>query len=62
MVKEKEEATNTKRTPVFLSEPQIAWLKKQPEGISGTIRGLITEAVNLENLKKSVKKSVKKRK
>lgn len=46
----------TKRTAVFLPDDQIEWLKGKPKGISSTIRALITEAMNLEMLARSVKK------
>jgi|GEM_PF-3185315 len=56
---EKQKA-GTSRIGVFLPEDQIAWLKGKPKGISSTIRALILEAMNLENLAKSVKKKGKK--
>jgi hypothetical protein len=46
----------TKSTPVWLDEEQREWLRKRPQGISGTIRSLVFEAMNLENLARSVKK------
>ena len=46
----------TKAVSVWLDPEQEAWLKIQPKGISITVRALVTEAINLENLVKSVKK------
>jgi len=46
----------TRRTAVFLPDDQIEWLKAKPKGIPSTIRALITETMNLENLARSVKK------
>jgi hypothetical protein len=47
----------TKATPVFLDEEQREWLRQQPSGISGKVRALVFEAMNLDNLAKSVKRS-----
>ena len=47
----------TKATPVFLDEAQREWLRQQPSGISGKVRALVFEAMNLDNLAKSLKKS-----
>lgn len=49
----------TKAVPVWLNPEQEAWLKNQPAGISVTVRSLVTEAMNLERLVKSVKKRKK---
>lgn len=46
----------TTKLNVWLSPEQIAWLKKDKEGPSAAVRALITEAMNMENLAKSVKK------
>lgn len=46
----------TKAVSVWLDPEQEAWLKNQPKGISVTVRNMVTEAMNLENLLKSVKK------
>lgn len=46
----------TKPVSVWLDPEQEAWLKNQPKGISVTVRTLVTEAMNLENLARSVKK------
>ena len=40
---------------VFLSPEQIAWLETDKGGPSAAVRALITEAMNLDNLQKSVK-------
>ncbi|MGZ4807984.1 MAG: hypothetical protein ACXVJT_09135 [Thermoanaerobaculia bacterium] len=40
---------------VSLPPEQIAWLKKDKGGPSAAVRALITEAMNMENLAKSVK-------
>lgn len=55
-MKKSRKKEKSKPTPVWLEEEQRAWLSKRPQGISGTIRGLVFEAMNLENLAKSVKK------
>ena len=44
------------RISVSLPDDQILWLKTRRDGISGTLRALVFEAMNLENLKKSVGK------
>lgn len=49
----------TKAVPVWLDPEQEAWLKNQPAGISVTVRSLVTEAMNLDRLVKSVKKRKK---
>lgn len=54
--------TKKKSTPVFLDEEQVLWLKAQVSGISGTVRALVFEAMNLDNLRKSVKKRKTKKK
>lgn len=46
----------TTKVNVWLSPEQIDWLKKDKEGPSAAVRALITEAINMENLAKSVKK------
>jgi hypothetical protein len=40
---------------VWLSPEQVAWLKSDKGGPSAAVRALITEAMNLDNLRKSVK-------
>lgn len=49
-------ARKTKPVSVWLNPDQEAWLKNQPKGISVAVRSLITEAMNLELLARSVKK------
>ncbi|HVT05599.1 MAG TPA: hypothetical protein VHL58_19750 [Thermoanaerobaculia bacterium] len=44
------------RISVSLPDEQILWLKTRKEGLSGTLRTLVFEAMNLDNLKKSVAK------
>ena len=51
---------STQKLNVWLTAEQIAWLKKDPDGPSAAVRALITEAVGLENLAKSVKTKKKK--
>ena len=46
---------------VSLPPEQIEWLKKDKGGPSAAVRALITEAMNMENLAKSVKKGRKKK-
>ena len=54
--------TKKKSTPVFLDEGQVLWLKAQASGISGTIRALVFEAMNLDNLRKSVSRKTRSQK
>lgn len=49
----------TKAVSVWLDPEQESWLKNQPKGISVMVRTLVTEAMNLENLARSVKKRKK---
>lgn len=51
----RQEETGT-RISISLPPSQIEWLREQPAGISGTLRALVTEAVAMDNLRKSVKK------
>ena len=55
-VKDPEEKRGTRRLPIFLTEEQIAWLKKDKQGASAAVRALIAEAMAMENLAKSVAK------
>lgn len=48
-------APPTQKLNVWLPEEQIEWLKSDREGASAAVRALITEAMQLENLAKSVK-------
>lgn len=50
----------TEKVIVWLKPEQAAWLRSKG-GISDTVRGLITEAVNMENLAKSVRAPKKKK-
>jgi hypothetical protein len=52
---------NTKKLNVWLPPDQIDWLKDKG-GASAAVRALITEAINMENLAKSVKSGPKKKK
>ena len=49
----------TERIAVWLTPEQIEWLKTK-QNSSETVRAAVTEAMNLERLKESVKKSAKK--
>jgi hypothetical protein len=49
---------NTKKLNVWLPPDQIEWLKEKG-GASAAVRALITEAINMENLAKSVRKKKK---
>ena len=57
---EEKPARNTRKLNVWLTAEQIAWLKKDKDGASAAVRALITEAVGLENLVKSLKSRKKK--
>lgn len=57
---EEKPARNTQKLNVWLTTEQIAWLKKDKDGASAAVRALITEAVGLENLAKSLKGRKKK--
>ncbi len=50
----------TERVNIWLPPDQLAWLKSK-KNISETVRALITEAMNMENLVRSVGKPKKKR-
>jgi hypothetical protein len=52
--KDPEQKRGTRRIPIFLSEEQIAWLKRDKDGASAAVRALITEAMAMENLARSV--------
>lgn len=49
-------ARKTRPVSVWLDPDQEAWLKNQPKGISVSVRSLVSEAMNLEMLARSVKK------
>lgn len=51
----------TQKLNVWLSPEQIEFLKSDKGGPSAAVRALITEAINLQNLAKSVKSGSKKR-
>ncbi|HEY3056131.1 MAG TPA: hypothetical protein VGK31_09405 [Thermoanaerobaculia bacterium] len=51
----------TQKLNVWLSPEQIEWLKSDKGGPSAAVRALITEAINLDNLRKSVKGGKRKR-
>ena len=51
----------TQKVNVWLSPQQIEWIKSDKEGASAAVRALITEAMNMENLAKSVKSGKKSR-
>lgn len=44
-----------KRISISLPPDQIEWLQEQKAGISGTLRGLVTEAMELANLQKAAR-------
>jgi hypothetical protein len=44
-----------KRISVSLPPEQIDWLQERKPGISGSIRALIAEAMEMENLQKAAK-------
>jgi hypothetical protein len=46
----------TQKLNVWLTPEQVEWLKKDKEGPSAAVRALITEAINMERLAKSVGK------
>jgi hypothetical protein len=48
----------TEKVNIFLPPDQMEWLKAK-KNLSETVRALITEAMQLENLAKSVKKKKK---
>jgi hypothetical protein len=50
----------TQKLNVWLSPEQIDWLKSDKGGPSAAVRALITEAINLQNLARSVKSAGKK--
>jgi hypothetical protein len=58
---EEKPARNTQKLNVWLTADQIAWLKKDKEGASPPVRALITQAIGLENLARSVASRKKKR-
>ena len=45
-----------KRISVSLPPEQIEWLQGQKAGISGTLRGLVTEAMELANLQEAARR------
>ena len=47
-------ARKTERVNVWLTPEQVAWLKSK-ENLSETVRAMVTEAMNLDRLKASVK-------
>lgn len=51
----------TQKLNVWLSPEQIEFLKSDKGGPSAAVRALIVEAINLQNLAKSVKRGAKKR-
>jgi len=48
----------TERVAVWLTPPQVAWIKSK-KNASETMRALVTEAMNLELLKESVKRGAR---
>jgi len=59
-IDETDKTGKTAKLNVWLKPEQIAWLKQDKAGASAAVRALITEAMNLENLAKSVKGRKKK--
>jgi len=47
-------ARKTERVNVWLTPEQVAWLKTK-ENLSETVRAMVTEAMNLDRLKASLK-------
>ena len=47
-------ARKTERVNVWLTPEQVAWLKSK-ENLSETVRAMVTEAMNLDRLKASLK-------
>ena len=58
---EEQPGRKTQKLNVWLSPEQIEFLKSDEGGPSAAVRALITEAINLQNLAKSVKSGAKKR-
>lgn len=54
-------ARKTEKVNVWLTPEQVAWLKSK-ENLSETIRAMVTEAMNLDRLRASVKQGGKKKK
>jgi hypothetical protein len=52
------EKKKTERVAVFLTPDQLAWLKSK-KNVSETMRALVTEAMNLDLLKQSVKQAAR---
>ena len=50
----------TERVAVWLTPDQVAWLKTK-KNLSETVRAMVTEAMNMDALAKSVKQGKKKR-
>jgi hypothetical protein len=49
----------SQKVNVWLLPEHIEWLKKDKDGASAAVRALIMEAMNMENLARSVKKKKK---
>jgi hypothetical protein len=49
----------TQKVNVWVLPDQAEWLKKEKGGASAAVRALVTEAMNMERLKLSVKKKKK---
>jgi hypothetical protein len=58
---EEKPARKTQKLNVWLPPEQIEWLKEDKGGASAAVRALISEAINLQNLAKSVKSGKKKK-
>ncbi len=58
---EQKPGRKTQKLNVWLSPEQIEFLKSDKGGPSAAVRALITEAINLQNLAKSVKSGAKKK-
>jgi len=58
MATKKTDDAKTQRINVWLTPNQVEWLKTK-KNASAEVRALITEAMNMENLAKSVKKNQK---
>ena len=57
---EEKQPPKTLKLNVWLLPEQIDWLKRDKDGPSSAVRALIVEAMNMENLARSVKGGKKK--
>lgn len=57
---EEKQPPKTRKLNVWLLPEQIEWLKRDKDGPSSAVRALIVEAMNMENLVRSVKSGKRK--